>query len=1792
MNNNVNENEIVLEMTEENEEVVLLNNTETSSNVDSTSKTGKEKTCTAVPVKTLGYRSNELFYDFETFKVGTTGEGDGTCASRRMYLLLDIPTLPKNSRIKKAELIFSQLGFTSADCLPFNIGLYRANGDVEIGPYYANDYELIDYARIKYGQYLPDAYTFNITSLVDEAYNGNDAAKKVVLRAMDEYNCCDNTVSLFGRDTFLEQYRPRLVITYEPIYSMTSTYRTHTHEIGRFGQTAIDLHSGHLMLDFTDFAWSGNRMPVTLKRLYSSAFSDRRYTGMISENVYTDAFLGMNIGKGYKLNLMQCMDYLSSDKYVHIGEDGEETLYVQSDEQVEMEDGGCCYLYKEESGEGVYNPVKRELTAGNEVHHFDLMGRLDRIADKENPNNFMEILYNAACQILTVTDGAKREFAFSYNDQDKLSAITAPDGSMITYEYDGDLLSKISYPDKSQVCFTYYADKPASIEVKDANSAKSHTYHYTFSNERLVGISESATTDSGVIEGHATTSYVYSAAAGKTTVTTTEKKEDGEEEDNVITTVYTFDDDGNIVSEYVYSRDTGRVQTEGGGSGIHPHSGENGADVVSNINNLLRDHGFRSMTAWQEKSTIPDKLTTGSMEAPRLSKFGTHILHMKSESDSLGNGVAQTTDTLPAGEYTFSAYVRIVSNTENAPCNAYLRVCDTAGNVLTESERLTEYSGDYIRLIAPFTLTEEQSVSAEILMDGCGEVYADAAQLENNPYANSYNQLENGNFELGRSAWDFRQYSTVIESESFNMRRSLLLYGEVSSPRSIYQDVKVKSRKGTRETFLLSGWAKGFGLPDHEREGVENPTFRIRAEIYYTDGTSADSPFSADFSPCTEEWQLASVEFAKDAYKEIDYVRVYCDYDYNYGEALFDDIQLVRRGIEYDLTASDFVSENAADGTDDAESDNASDSISTAAFMEAKDAYGNALTETTYTDGEFGTVYRAFRYTAPAEVNLVSGEGTDRTYEFSTYAEIVAAQEERAGNDLTAEIDARGNTTHYYVDQATSRNHCVVDRLGNKTGYTYDDMGRTIGVKNLDKNNTVLASVGYAYDAFDNMTEIARGDGMNYALAYNAFHKLESIGVVGWEKPLIQYTYKNESGRLKEMTYANGHTMKAIYNSIGQMVAEKWFESKEDAADATKSPIAHYKYTYDGEGNIVRSIDIVARKEYNYQYEDGHLVRATECAITLGENEAVTAKTRLSSILYSYDKDGKPTKKRIVFSDGQEHTVYYENTDDRTSLRFAVNGRTITSHSKNDSFGRKVFDELQLARGFVSREFRYHVGALPETHKEHAKLKSTPTTLLVSEIVFTGGRTLSYEYDAEERITKVVDSEDGITEYTYDAMGQLLTETVNGRVVNSMEYDNYGNIVRKNGKTYTYGDEDWKDLLTSFDGKPILYDAQGNPTSYLGHTLTWEKGRQLKSFDDITYTYNANGIRTSKTVDGVTHTYTLDGAKILREEWSNNTLIPLYDNEDSVCGIVYNDRPYYFLKNLQGDVIAITDEAGGVIARYTYDAWGELANLSGTGEGISIAVVNPFRYRSYYYDQEIGMYYLQSRYYDASIGRFINLDTPEVVTSINTPKNLFEYCGNKPINEKDPAGNAVITTILKFVAGLFFGFLTQLASDFIVYLYDRFIKSKEHSIISSSLGDYIGASLSCGASMILPISGKHWKLFVAIGNIIPFLTKYLCILFSNGFDFKAIKILAFVIDLASLLINILVSIYLGNKLKNKLDALRKKRVANSKNTALKLQKKEIKISFNKLGIKASFSIILSVAFLQTLLKIFLGDNKI
>ena len=1511
--------------------------------------------------------------------VGTSHTEDD-CKINRMYIHIKRPNIPSSANIKKAEIILHQAqGVRNGNSKPF--GLYLISYD-ELG-------ETIFNTLLDVNTFTTDdqetSYAFDVTSIFNKAHSDiKDDYVYLAVRGLDEDNPCDDNTILSVEN---------LTIEYKTSYAINTAYKSRTYSVGNVLNGAIGLERGNLTLELNDFVWSGNRMPVTLQHLYNSNLSECQYTNNSAIDLNVADFEQMKVGLGWKLNVMQSIAQsevydgnVKYSGYVYVDANHEEYYLKPSEKVRQTVEGQNYHLYEDTNGSEIYyDDYKRTLEIETEIYRFDTKGRLISITDEHN--NSMDIYYTND-RISSVTDGAGRDFDFAYNENSELESITAPDNTIISYQYDEEgKLIEVKLPD-----YRLIKINNGCIELCDPNGDRVQKIEYTIEDGRVINVAEYGEIGDD-LEEDVRVNYAefdYYVGSRKTIVTTTTNDEDSDTGEYSFKTSYTFDNNDDLVSEYSYTEEYGNVGVDGEEeSGINPYIGENGMSINCSIDNFLVDHRFNqpinATSSWRAKENNSANFSYAINQDESIAEYGKKYLSLISnKTDVYENGIFQETIPLNAGTYTFSVYVSVTSDFAGVVTpGAFIRVLDKEGNELGRSEYLSTTSSPIERLVLPFELHCEsrESVRVEILVNGKGIVRIDSAQLENNVYANKYNMLLNGNFELGNIGWG-RVKNFQIGNKSFNMRCSGRVVGDVLNKCGAKQGVDVKSICSTVETFTLSGWANACSLSNRRENNEYSPTFRLRALIEYSDGATEEH--TADFAPYMSDWQYSSVSFSKSQYKDIKSLTVYCDYDYNTGLAFFDDIQLVRDSIETGVTEEDF------DGTN--VDDEEVNSSATNAFKEIIDKFGNTITETTFDDNKEFAIYGSFGYRS--ECNCV----------------------ETAGNDLIKETDARGNSTFYTVDEYTSRNEEVIDRLGNKTAYEYDNCGRTTKVTSKRSDGVELANVSYAYDSLDNMTEIVRGDGMKYVLEYNNFHNLESIGIDGKNEKLIKYTYKNGNGRLKRMTYANGHTMTATYNSLGQMIAEKWYMSELDADTPDATPTAYYQYVYDGQGNIVKSIDNVAAKEYNYIYDEGKLIASFEYNIC-----PEIVKELVSSVKYRYSKEGVLISKHITFADGTTRVINYTNTDSGTEIE--VDGIKFTSDT--DDFGRKTFDG---SRNFIYRNFEYHDGVPTPEHKLHGKDTAKATTQLVSKIQFSNGRTITYGYDAEERINLVLDSANGITSYTYDALGQLLTEYVNAYVVNSMEYDNYGNIIKKNGKVYTYGDEKWKDLLTGFDGKTIEYDAQGNPVQYLGHTLTWEKGRQLKSFDNNTYTYNANGIRTSKTIRvneydaGVTHTYTLDRTKILRETWEGNTLIPIYDNEDSICGIIYNNVRYYFLKNLQGDIIEIVDEDAITVAKYSYDAWGVPTIISDISE-CKIATINPFRYRGYYYDQEIELYYLQSRYYDMDIGRFINVDSallPYLFQAYDTNFNIFSYCCCNPINGSDANGYLYISysQLNGFIAGV------------------------------------------------------------------------------------------------------------------------------------------------------------------------------
>lgn len=275
-------------------------------------------------------------------------------------------------------------------------------------------------------------------------------------------------------------------------------------------------------------------------------------------------------------------------------------------------------------------------------------------------------------------------------------------------------------------------------------------------------------------------------------------------------------------------------------------------------------------------------------------------------------------------------------------------------------------------------------------------------------------------------------------------------------------------------------------------------------------------------------------------------------------------------------------------------------------------------------------------------------------------------------------------------------------------------------------------------------------------------------------------------------------------------------------------------------------------------------------------------------------------------------------------------------------------------------------------------------------------------------------------------------------------------------------------------------------------SYAWEKGRQLSEITDgestYSYTYDENGIRNSKTVNGeTTYINSLNGT-VLSQKCGENTMYFQYRNGVPV-GFVYNGTQYLYITNQQNDVIAITDAGGGTMAAYYYDEWGKLLGIetaADSEEQMEIAQANPIRYRGYYYDNETGYYYLQSRYYDPSICRFINADSFSYINNYSEfSKNAYAYCKNNPImyvdydgrkgNPQGEAVAAIISEIFRQYDNWFAEMLNSIPplGQSVVNIIDAIFICLDAQKLSDDFAYVMGAIFSTGIGKLEEIS-RSW----------------------------------------------------------------------------------------------------------------------
>lgn len=588
------------------------------------------------------------------------------------------------------------------------------------------------------------------------------------------------------------------------------------------------------------------------------------------------------------------------------------------------------------------------------------------------------------------------------------------------------------------------------------------------------------------------------------------------------------------------------------------------------------------------------------------------------------------------------------------------------------------------------------------------------------------------------------------------------------------------------------------------------------------------------------------------------------------------------------------------------------------------------------------------------------------------------------GRFVKSITDALLNKKIYDVDLVTGAVNSVTNSKGQITNYEYNDKRQLIKVSNGSKN------INYTYDSNNKLSKIVEGN-KEYNFEYDKFLNNKSVKI-GDDIILITNNYEQNNGNLLSVNYGNNHTISFEYDEFNR---PKVINTMNDT----------YNYKYNNNGNLAKIVSAIGTNKYIYDLAkrlQQYILNDFKIKYQYDENDNVASK--------EFDLNDNSFKVVNKFND-DNYLVQILADDVMIDYVYDYLGRLIT---------KKINDSYNVNYEYVTNGKR---------------------TSLIIKSIKNNNNLYSYKYDKLNNITHTYYNNNLINRYYYDEYNELIEEhNYNRNETIKYVYDNYGNIVSKkiyklNTETllsennYEYNNSNWLDQLTKFNNQSITYDEIGNPLTIGDKTLTWINGRQLNSYVDsnksIEYLYDEKGVRISKTINGICTTYYLENSNVIIEKTGENVLYFIRDNFSSLIGFKYNNTLYYYIKNAQDDIIGILDSNYNQIVAYNYDSWGNIVSITdGEGNDISsdmnhIGNINPYRYRSYYYDKEIGLYYLNTRYYNPIWGRFINADGILGTNQDMFSHNLYIYCGNNPINIYDPNGQIgiFIGCLIIFMAG-------------------------------------------------------------------------------------------------------------------------------------------------------------------------------
>ncbi len=649
------------------------------------------------------------------------------------------------------------------------------------------------------------------------------------------------------------------------------------------------------------------------------------------------------------------------------------------------------------------------------------------------------------------------------------------------------------------------------------------------------------------------------------------------------------------------------------------------------------------------------------------------------------------------------------------------------------------------------------------------------------------------------------------------------------------------------------------------------------------------------------------------------------------------------------------------------------------------------------------------------------GNATDYTYD--------------ANNNSLLSVSSGDMTNSYTYEQDRLKTINVNGAL--QYQFAYDVFGRTTSTK-VGNGTSFRTLSSMTYNNAGLLARQTYGNGDYIDFTYDSLDRITRKQYNGSSTNRMEYLYGSDGSVAQTIDYAaNTHT-KFVYDLAGRLVSQREYGG---VTQLPSYPNAYTNFTYADKTNYLTGIKHVSplgTQNIGYRYGDLSKQEMPDQIYGVSWN----GEEKLS---YTYDGLGRLTNKALKVKDDPENGTLnmgyvYEDVGEgeRTTtllkrLLFAGNPLldytydavgNITSICDgslaqsfeyddlnqlvrfNDRYQNKTFTyEYENGNITFEHEYAYTTGELPATPKRSTQYHYDDPAW---SDVLTGYSTLRYTSDG-----KAVASINSVEEIKDRAQSDAYARRFLGDRFKKVDLSK-NSLLRQNAKTAS----------VVANGNVIVDDTVSLTVDEIGNLtgidsiaqLKWN-GRQLQDIvmedGKISYAYNADGQRISKTLaqfgeESVTTEYFYNGEILAGQKTGNDVLVFMYDNNGDIFGFTYNGKPYYYIKNAQNDVMFIVDPEEGAVVLYTYDAWGNVTGCYDASEN-NIGTINPITYRSYYYDFELGMYYLNSRYYMPALHRFINADGYASTGQGMLGHNMFAYCLNNPVNMMDPNGNYCVS---------------------------------------------------------------------------------------------------------------------------------------------------------------------------------------